>query len=108
LRLLRFVFIQDDDAFWENLNPLALADVPHLQDSVVVVGYPVGGARFLIDFPYRERSFPFSVSDHARILRARRRLHLRDQGRGVARGPAAVRVGACAACASACECGSAR
>lgn len=46
LRLLRFVFIQDDDAFWENLNPLALADVPHLQDSVVVVGYPVGGKRF--------------------------------------------------------------
>jgi hypothetical protein len=39
-------YVQDDDAFWENLNPLALADVPHLQDSVVVVGYPVGGKRF--------------------------------------------------------------
>lgn len=33
----------DDDSFWEALCPLQLADVPHLQDSVVVVGYPVGG-----------------------------------------------------------------
>jgi len=33
----------DDDSFWENLTPLQLAEVPHLQDSVVVVGYPVGG-----------------------------------------------------------------
>lgn len=33
----------DDDVFWEDLAPLQLAEVPHLQDSVVVVGYPTGG-----------------------------------------------------------------
>ena len=33
----------DDEEFWHNLCPLQLAAVPHLQDSVVVVGYPVGG-----------------------------------------------------------------
>ncbi len=33
----------DDPSFWTDLQPLELVDVPHLQDSVVVVGFPVGG-----------------------------------------------------------------
>lgn len=33
----------DDDAFWEDLNPLSFGTLPRLQDDVVVVGYPIGG-----------------------------------------------------------------
>eukprot|EP00741_Cyanophora_paradoxa_P012398 tig00020610_g11979.t1 len=32
-----------DDKFWEGIQPLELGGVPHLQDSVQVVGYPTGG-----------------------------------------------------------------
>lgn len=33
----------DDDAFWEGVSPLAFGSLPHLQDAVAVVGYPIGG-----------------------------------------------------------------
>jgi hypothetical protein len=33
----------DDDAFWEGVAPLAFGSLPHLQDAVAVVGYPIGG-----------------------------------------------------------------
>lgn len=33
----------EDDAFWADVAPLAFGSLPHLQDAVAVVGYPVGG-----------------------------------------------------------------
>jgi len=33
----------EDDSFWEGITPLEFGDVPHLQDSVTVIGYPTGG-----------------------------------------------------------------
>jgi S1-C subfamily serine protease len=33
----------DDDAFWEGMMPMPLGPMPSLQESVAVVGYPVGG-----------------------------------------------------------------
>lgn len=33
----------EDDAFWENLEPLKLGKVPRIRDQVIVVGYPTGG-----------------------------------------------------------------
>jgi S1-C subfamily serine protease len=33
----------DDDAFWEGMEPVQFGGLPHLQDDVVVVGYPIGG-----------------------------------------------------------------
>jgi S1-C subfamily serine protease len=33
----------DDDAFWQGLKPMHLGEMPSLQESVAVVGYPVGG-----------------------------------------------------------------
>lgn len=33
----------DDEAFWQDLPPLELVDVPPLQSSVCVCGYPTGG-----------------------------------------------------------------
>ncbi len=33
----------EDDAFWEGVDPLTFGTLPHLQDAVAVVGYPVGG-----------------------------------------------------------------
>lgn len=33
----------DDDAFWEGVTPIALGKLPRLQDSVTVVGFPIGG-----------------------------------------------------------------
>jgi S1-C subfamily serine protease len=32
-----------DEAFWEDLYPLAFGELPALLDDVSVVGYPVGG-----------------------------------------------------------------
>jgi S1-C subfamily serine protease len=32
-----------DEAFWEDIVPLDFGDVPNLQESVTVVGYPTGG-----------------------------------------------------------------
>ena len=33
----------DDDKFWDKVDPLALSnDVPKLQESITVVGYPIG------------------------------------------------------------------
>ena len=32
-----------EDAFWEGVTPLRLGSLPHLQDAVAVVGYPIGG-----------------------------------------------------------------
>ena len=29
--------------FWEGVTPLRLGSLPHLQDAVAVVGYPIGG-----------------------------------------------------------------
>ena len=33
----------DDDAFWEGVEPIELGELPALQESVFVVGYPIGG-----------------------------------------------------------------
>jgi len=33
----------EDDAFWEDAEPLAFGELPCLQDPVAVVGYPIGG-----------------------------------------------------------------
>lgn len=33
----------DDEGFWEGVEPLQFGPLPRLQDSVAVVGYPVGG-----------------------------------------------------------------
>ncbi|KAG7650670.1 PDZ superfamily [Arabidopsis thaliana x Arabidopsis arenosa] len=33
----------DNDKFWEGMNPLELGDIPSMQDTVYVVGYPKGG-----------------------------------------------------------------
>jgi S1-C subfamily serine protease len=33
----------EDDEFWEGTQPLLFGDLPTLQDSVYVVGYPIGG-----------------------------------------------------------------
>lgn len=33
----------DDDEFWLHTTPLTFGDLPTLQDSVYVVGYPIGG-----------------------------------------------------------------
>ena len=33
----------DDAAFWEGLNAMTLGPMPSLQESVAVVGYPLGG-----------------------------------------------------------------
>lgn len=33
----------DDPAFWEGLAPLEFGPLPQLQDTVAVVGYPIGG-----------------------------------------------------------------
>ena len=33
----------DDEAFWKGLEPMHLGELPSLQESVAVVGYPVGG-----------------------------------------------------------------
>lgn len=33
----------DDDEFWTGAEPLQFGSLPHLQDSVTVVGYPIGG-----------------------------------------------------------------
>lgn len=32
-----------DENFWEDLHPLDFGPLPHLQDQVAVVGYPIGG-----------------------------------------------------------------
>ncbi|KAF6260729.1 trypsin-like cysteine/serine peptidase domain-containing protein [Scenedesmus sp. NREL 46B-D3] len=33
----------DDEAFWQGVRPLEFGPLPRLQDSVAVVGYPIGG-----------------------------------------------------------------
>lgn len=33
----------DDPAFWAGVEPLQFGTLPRLQDSVAVVGYPIGG-----------------------------------------------------------------
>ncbi|GAQ86753.1 HrtA/DegP protease [Klebsormidium nitens] len=33
----------EDDDFWEGVTPLEFGSLPRLQDSVTVVGYPIGG-----------------------------------------------------------------
>ncbi|KAF1880761.1 hypothetical protein Lal_00011820 [Lupinus albus] len=33
----------ESDEFWEEVEPLRFGHLPHLQDSVTVVGYPLGG-----------------------------------------------------------------
>ena len=33
----------EDPAFWEGVSPVKLGPLPLLQDSVFVVGYPIGG-----------------------------------------------------------------
>eukprot|EP00922_Rhytidocystis_sp_ex-Travisia-forbesii_P065139 GHVS01096820.1.p1 GENE.GHVS01096820.1~~GHVS01096820.1.p1 ORF type:complete len:865 (-),score=130.72 GHVS01096820.1:71-2665(-) len=37
------VLTVEEDEFWEGVAPLSFGDIPHLQDAVVVVGYPTGG-----------------------------------------------------------------
>lgn len=34
---------RQDEKFWQGLTMLSFAAIPHLQDSVVAVGYPRGG-----------------------------------------------------------------
>lgn len=34
----------EDAAFWAGVTPVALGKLPRLQDSVTVVGFPIGGA----------------------------------------------------------------
>ena len=33
----------DDDDFWTDISPVAFGELPHLQDSVSVCGFPIGG-----------------------------------------------------------------
>ncbi|PQQ02936.1 protease Do-like 9 [Prunus yedoensis var. nudiflora] len=33
----------DDNEFWDGVSPVEFGDLPALQDSVTVVGYPIGG-----------------------------------------------------------------
>ncbi|KAK9791362.1 hypothetical protein WJX73_008963 [Symbiochloris irregularis] len=33
----------EDDSFWEGLQPVTFGELPKLQDSVTVIGFPVGG-----------------------------------------------------------------
>lgn len=33
----------DDDEFWNDIIPVSFGDLPHLQDSVSVCGFPIGG-----------------------------------------------------------------
>ena len=35
--------VEEEEAFWEGVEPLSLGPLPALQDSVYVVGYPIGG-----------------------------------------------------------------
>ncbi|KAF8822248.1 serine protease [Cardiosporidium cionae] len=42
------VLTVDDESFWSDITPLEFGDVPHLQDAVVVVGYPTGGDNLCI------------------------------------------------------------
>ncbi|PFH37792.1 hypothetical protein BESB_001340 [Besnoitia besnoiti] len=37
-----------NDEFWENLEPLHFGGIPHLGDSVIVLGYPTGGDQLSI------------------------------------------------------------
>lgn len=37
------VITVEDDAFWRDVDVLEFGDVPHLQESVTVIGYPTGG-----------------------------------------------------------------
>ena len=32
-----------DEAFWKGLKPISFGSLPFLQESVTVVGYPIGG-----------------------------------------------------------------
>ncbi|PFH37793.1 hypothetical protein BESB_001350 [Besnoitia besnoiti] len=38
----------DSEEFWENLEPLEFGGVPHLSESVTVLGYPTGGDQLSI------------------------------------------------------------
>jgi hypothetical protein len=33
----------EDDGFWEGLEAVHFGGLPRLQDSVTVIGYPIGG-----------------------------------------------------------------
>lgn len=37
----------DSDEFWEDLDPLHFGELPDLFQDVSVVGYPIGGDRFV-------------------------------------------------------------
>jgi hypothetical protein len=37
----------DDDRFWEDLEHLSFGELPDLFEDVSVVGYPVGGDRYI-------------------------------------------------------------
>ncbi|GAM25013.1 hypothetical protein SAMD00019534_081880 [Acytostelium subglobosum LB1] len=38
----------DDDAFWTGITPLELGDIPELQDTITVVGFPTGGSNICV------------------------------------------------------------
>ncbi|KAM9959095.1 hypothetical protein ACTFIR_000149 [Dictyostelium discoideum] len=38
----------EDDEFWEGLIPLELGDLPDLQDTITVVGFPTGGSNICV------------------------------------------------------------
>jgi len=56
----------DDDDFWSGVRELSLSHVPHLQDSVVVVGYPTGGDNLSVTKGVVSRVdvHPYSHSGH--------------------------------------------
>ncbi|GJR70060.1 hypothetical protein Tco_0016125, partial [Tanacetum coccineum] len=38
----------EDDEFWLDISPVEFRELPTLQDAVTVVGYPIGGTRYLL------------------------------------------------------------
>lgn len=41
------ILVVENEEFWEGMNCLELGDIPFLQESVAVVGYPQGNAAFI-------------------------------------------------------------
>ncbi|GKE60100.1 hypothetical protein Tco_1510467, partial [Tanacetum coccineum] len=38
----------EDDEFWLDISPVEFRELLALQDAVTVVGYPIGGTRYLL------------------------------------------------------------
>eukprot|EP01133_Synstelium_polycarpum_P000463 gene463-555_t len=37
-----------EDSFWEGIEPLEMGDIPELQDTITVVGFPTGGSNICV------------------------------------------------------------